>query len=333
MGIQHKARIVGMGSYVPAKILSNFDLEKMVDTNDEWIVSRTGIRERRIAAPEECSSHMGCKAAEQAFADCSVKKEEIELILVATMTPDFVTPSTAALIQKALDLPPVPAMDMQAACTGFIYALSIAKAYVNAGLYKNILVVASEKMSTVVDYTDRNTCILFGDGASAAIVSNKGKGLLIGEIDLGADGSLAELLYLPAGGSREPASHKTVDEKKHYVVLSGREVFKHAVRRMSASAEECLRRAHLHHSDLSWLVPHQANERIIDAVAKGLDFPPEKIYKTVHKYGNTSASAVAIALDELQKSHKIKAGEHILLVAFGAGLTWGGVILTAMEDS
>lgn len=329
---QLKARIVGMGSYVPAKVLSNFDLEKMVDTNDEWIVSRTGIRERRIASAEEWTSFMGTKAAEIAIQESGISKDTIDLVLVATMTPDFITPSTAAIIQKELGLPTVPAFDMQAACTGFIYALSMAKAYVNSGLYKNVLVVASEKMSTVVDYTDRNTCILFGDGASAAVVSNRGKGLEIGEIDLGADGALAELLFLPAGGSRAPATMETVQEKQHYVSLSGREVFKHAVRRMASSAEECLRKAGLHQTDLAWLVPHQANERIIDAVAKGLDFPSEKIYKTVHKYGNTSASAVAIALDELNRSHSIKTGEHILLVAFGAGLTWGGVILTAVED-
>lgn len=332
MAAQQKARIVGMGSYVPPKILSNADLEKMVDTNDEWIVSRTGIKERRIAAADECPSHMGAKAAEEAFDSCTVRKDQIQLVLVATMTPDFITPSTAALIQQSLGLSTVPAMDMQAACTGFIYALSVAKAYVNSGLYNHVLVIASEKMSSVVDYTDRNTCVLFGDGAAAAIVSNEGKGLEIGEISLGADGSLAELLFLPAGGSRAPATQQTIDEKKHYVVLSGREVFKHAVRRMMAAAEECLERAHLHHSDLTWLVPHQANERIIDAVGKGLDFPQEKIYKTVHKYGNTSASAVAIALVELNKSIKFNVGEHLLLVAFGAGFTWGGLILTAVED-
>ncbi len=332
MTIQQKARIVGMGSYVPQKILSNFDLEKMVETNDEWIVTRTGIRERRIASPDEWTSVMGVKAAEEAINQSGVSKEAIDLVLVATMTPDYVTPSTAAIIQKELGLQTIPAFDMQAACTGFIYALSLAKAYVNSGLYKNVLVVASEKMSTVVDYTDRNTCILFGDGAAAAVVSLKGKGLLIGEIDLGADGALADLLILPAGGSRAPATMETIQGKQHYVFLSGREVFKHAVRKMASSAEECLRKAGLQQTDLSWLVPHQANERIIDAVAKGLDFPSEKIYKTVHKYGNTSASAVAIALDELNREHPIKTGEHILLVAFGAGLTWGGVILTAVED-
>lgn len=332
MGHQREARIVGMGSYVPSNILSNADLEKMVDTNDEWIVSRTGIRERRIADPEECTSHMGIKAAENAFKNCQTKKEEIDCIIVATMTPDYVAPSAACLIQTELGLPLVPAFDIQAACTGFIYALSVAKAYICSGMYNHILVVASEKMSTVVDYEDRNTCILFGDGASAAIVSNRGTGLKIGEISMGADGSLAPLIYIPAGGSKLPASRETVEQKKHYVVLSGREVFKHAVRRMSTAAEECLKKARLAQTDLSWIVPHQANERIIDAISKGLDYPTEKVFKTVHKYGNTSASAVAIALDELLQTHELKNGDHLLSVAFGAGLTWGAVIFTMVEE-
>lgn len=332
MGCKHTARIVGMGSYLPSKILSNADLETMVETNDEWIISRTGIKERRIAAKDECTSHMGSQAAAAAFKQCSVKPEEIELILVATMTPDYVSPSAAALIQSQLNLPKVPAIDLQAACTGFIYALSVAKAYVSSGMYKNVLVVASEKMSTVVDYTDRNTCILFGDGAAAAIVTDHGKGMEIGEISLGADGDLAELVYVPAGGSRIPASLESVEGKKHTIVLNGREVFKHAVRRMSAAAETCLHNAGLKHSDLSWIVPHQANERIIDAIAKGLDFPLERVYKTVHKYGNTSASAVAIALDELTKEHPLKNDENILLVAFGAGLTWGALLLKSVEE-
>ena len=332
MACKHKARIVAMGSHLPSKVLSNNDLEKMVETNDEWIVSRTGIKERRIAGKDECSSHMGSQAAAAAFQKCSVKPEDIELVLVATMTPDYVTPSSAALIQSQLNLPKVPAIDLQAACTGFIYALSVAKAYVNSGIYKNILVVATEKMSTVVDYTDRNTCILFGDGASAAIVTNEGKGLEIGEISLGADGDLAELVYVPAGGSRMPATQQSVEEKKHTIVLHGREVFKHAVRRMSSAAEICLMNAGLKHSDLAWIVPHQANERIIDAIAKGLEFPLERVYKTVHKYGNTSASAVAIALDELNTEFPLETGEIILLVAFGAGLTWGALLLKQVEN-
>jgi 3-oxoacyl-[acyl-carrier-protein] synthase-3 len=332
MGVKNSARIVGMGSYVPTKILKNSDLEKMVETNDEWIVSRTGIRERRIAEPDECASHMGSKAAEKAFQNCSVQKQDIDCLIVATMTPDYLAPCTGAVIQAQLELPAIPTMDVQAACTGFIYAISLAKAYVNSGMYKNVLVIASEKMSTVVDYTDRNICVLFGDGASAAIISGKGKGLEIGPINLGTDGSLAELVYVPAGGSRIPASVSSVESKQHYIVLNGREVFKHAVRRMASAAEECLQSVGLQQGDLAWLVPHQANERIIDAIAKSLDFPTDKIYKTVHKYGNTSASSVPIALDELQRVHPLKKKDHVLLVAFGAGLTWGAAILTAVEE-
>ncbi len=333
MGRKNSARIVGMGSYLPQKVLSNADLELLVETNDEWIVSRTGIRERRIAEADECTSHMGSKAAAIALERSSVKPEHIDYVIVATMTPDYVSPSAAALIQSQLNLPKVPAIDIQAACTGFIYALSVAKAYVNSGMYKNILVVASEKMSTVVDYTDRNTCILFGDGAAAAVVSNQGKGLEIGEISLGADGDLAEMLYVPGGGSRIPATIESVQQKKHFIVMNGKEVFKHAVRRMSSAANTCLKNAGLTQLDLSWLIPHQANERIIDAIAKGLDYPLEKVFKTVHKYANTSASAVAIALDELNTEQTLNTGENVLLVAFGAGLTWGALLLKVVEDS
>lgn len=329
---QKAARIVGMGSYVPEKILTNADLEKMVDTNDEWIVSRTGIKERRIAAEGECSSHMGTQAAMRAFENCSVRKDQIDMLIVATMTPDFVAPSTASLIQAQLGIPAVPTMDVQAACTGFIYALSMAKAYVESGMYSHVLVIASEKMSTVVDYTDRNTCVLFGDGASAAIVTNYGKGLSVNAVTMGTEGALAEIVYVPGGGSRIPASIKSLEEKQHYIVLNGREVFKNAVRRMAASAEECLKAEGLSQEDLTWMIPHQANERIIDAIAKNLEFPQEKIYKTVHKYGNTSAASVPLALDELIRNEALKKGDRLLLVAFGAGLTWGSVILTVVEE-
>lgn len=323
------ARIIGTGSYLPEKILSNLDLEKMVETSDEWIFSRTGIKERRIAAQTEFTSTMGLEAVKIALKEANLPVEEIDLILVATITPDYVFPSTAALIQSELKAHQAAAFDFQAACTGFLYGLSIAKGFIEAGVYRNIVLVASEKLSSVVDYSDRNTCVLFGDGAACAVISGeRQEGLAIRQVCLGADGQLANLLILPAGGCRNSASHETVNARKHYIYMDGKEVFKHAVRRMESAAKECLDKAMMSESEIDWLVPHQANERIIEACAKRFNIDEKKVYKTVHKYGNTSASAIAIALDELLKEKKVEKGENMLLMAFGAGLTWGACILT-----
>lgn len=324
------ARIIGMGSYLPQKILSNHDLEKIVETSDEWIFSRTGMKERRIADRNEFTSTMGIIAAKAALKEAELSPNKIDLIIVATLTPDYVFPSTAALIQSELKALGATAFDFQAACTGFLYGLSIAKSYIEAGIYKNILVVASEKLSSIVDYTDRSTCVLFGDGAAASVISDQGEGLLIREVCLGTDGQLADLLHMPAGGCREPASLESVAQKKHFIRMNGNEVFKHAVRRMESSAKECLDKAKMREDEINWLVPHQANDRIIDALAKRFNLNESKVYKTVHKYGNTSASAAPIALDELLREQKIEKGENLLLVAFGAGLTWGGCILTKL---
>lgn len=325
------ARLIGTGSYLPEKVLSNLDLERMVETSDEWITTRTGIKERRLAGANEFSSDMGVKAARKALQAAGKSAQEIDLILVATLTPDFVFPSTAALIQRDLQAPQAAAFDFQAACTGYLYGLSIAKAYIEAGIYKNILLVASEKLSSIVDYKDRNTCVLFGDGAAACVISHVGDGFRILEVCLGADGELAELLILPAGGSRRPASIETVEKGEHYITMDGKEVFKHAVRRMENAAKECLVKAGLSEGAIGWLVPHQANERIIDAIAKRFGIAEEKVYKTVHKYGNTSASAIAIALDELIREKEMQSGDHVLLAAFGAGFTWGAAILSKQE--
>lgn len=326
-----KTCIIGLGSYLPERVLSNLDLEKMVETTDEWIVSRTGVRERRLARDDEFPSDMGTIAAERALESCHLKPSDIDLILVATMTPDYISPSTATLIQAKLKAVNAAAFDIQAACAGYIYVLSMAKAYVESGMYKNILVVASEKMSSIIDYQDRSTCVIFGDGASAAVVASSDKGLAIDTISLGADGELADLVKIPAGGSRLPASKDTVKQGLHYFKMVGNEVFKHAVRRMSHAAKECLQRAHLSDEDISWLVPHQANVRIIDAIAKNFQIPDNRVYKTIDKYGNTSAASIGIALDELLREQKIKANEHILLVAFGGGLTWGAALLTKID--
>lgn len=328
MATRLKARIISLGSYLPDNILTNQDLEKMVDTSDEWIVARTGMKERRLASLQEFSSDMGSAAAKIALGRAGIEADQIQLILVATMSPDYISPSTAAIIQSALGASNAAAIDLQAACSGFIYCLSTAKAYIESGLYKNILVIAAEKMSAFVDYKDRNTCVLFGDGAAAAVVSNRGDGLLIDSVCLGADGALASLLMIPGGGARHPTSHETVAQRLHYMKMEGKELFKHAVRRMSAAATECLSKAGIEDSQLSWLVPHQANARIIDAIAKSLSIPLSKVYKTLHKYGNTSASSIAIALDELTQEHPLKSGEHVLLAAFGGGLTWGALLLT-----
>ncbi len=328
-----QARLIGTGSYLPERVLSNQDLEQMVDTSDEWITTRTGIKERRIARADEFTSEMGVKAAQRALEAAGKSAQEIDLILVATLTPDFIFPSTAALIQRALGAPQAAAFDFQAACTGYLYGLSMAKSYIESGLYKNILLIASEKLSSITNYKDRNTCVLFGDGAAACVVSNSGKGLIIQEACLGADGEVAELLILPAGGCRRPASMETVQNNEHYIVMEGKEVFKHAVRRMENAAKECLTKAGISEGAIGWLIPHQANERIIDAIAKRFEIAEEKVFKTVHKYGNTSASAIAIALDEFLKEKTVKEGENILLVAFGAGFTWGATLLSKVEES
>lgn len=328
---QHSARIIGLGAYLPQRILSNSDLEKMVETSDEWILSRTGMSERRIAAADETTSHMGLAAAKQALEDAKLSPDSVDMILVATMSSDYITPSTSALIQAGLAAENAAALDIQAACTGFLYGLSLAKAYIESGTYHNVLVIGSEKLSAFVDYTDRNTCVLFGDGAAAAVVSDAGAGYTIGGLTLGVDGTQASLICVPGGGSKNPTSSTTVDEKMHCIRMEGKEVFKHAVRRMSAAIQASLEKMGILQDSISWMVPHQANKRIIDALAKQFSLPGDRIYKTVHKYGNTSASSIPIALQELVSSHQIDVGEHILLVAFGAGLTWGSAVLTKIE--
>lgn len=323
-----KARIRGMGSFLPERVLTNQDLEKMVDTSDEWIVSRTGMKERRIAGPSEFTSTMGKKASEKALKESGLPAESIDMVIVATTTPDYPCPSTAAIIQGELGAVNASAVDIQAACTGYLYGLSMAKAYVESGMCKNVLVVASEKMSSIVDYTNRDTCVLFGDGASAAVISHTGAGFSIDTVCLGADGSLADLLIIPAGGSRNSPTQQTIEQRMHFLKMEGKEVFKHAVRRMGAAGEECMRQANLKEDQISWIIPHQANLRIMDAIAKKFNTSLDKVYKTVHKYGNTSASSIPLALDELTQNEAISEGEHLLLVAFGAGLTWGAAILT-----
>ncbi len=327
-----RARITGIGSYLPERILSNADLEKIVDTSDEWIFSRTGMKERRIAREDEATSDMAVAAGKKALEKSGLPAEEIDLVIVATSTPDHLMPSTAAIVQAGIGAGKAAAFDLIAACTGYLYGLSTAKAYIESGIYKNILLVASEKMSAVLDYEDRTTCVLFGDGASAAVISSEGAGLAIDSICLGSDGQLSDLIMIPAGGSRLPVTEETLKNRQQYFQMSGKEVFRHAVRRMGAAANECLEKANLTEKQIAWLVPHQANVRIINALAKNFQIPLEKVAVTVHKYGNTSASSVAITLDEILAEQAVGVGEHLLLVAFGSGLTWGASVITKIEE-
>jgi len=322
------AKIIGTGSYVPEKVLTNQDLEKMVETNDEWIVSRTGMKERRIARADESTSDMGLVSAKRALEAAQIPAESLDMILFATFSPDYIFPSAACLIQTQLGAVKAAAMDVQAACTGYLYVLGMAKAFIESGIYKNILIVAADKVSSVVNYKDRNTCVLFGDGASAAVISSEGKGLAIRDVSLGSDGELAKLLIVPAGGSRQPVTHETVDADLHYLQMEGKEVFKHAVRRMEAASKESIDKAGIKEEEITWLIPHQANMRIIEALAKRFQVPMEKVFVTIHKYGNTSASSVGIALDEMLRQNNAQKGDNILLTAFGAGLTWGASVLT-----
>lgn len=321
------AKIIATGSYVPSKVLTNQQLESMVETSDEWIVTRTGIKERRIAESNEYTSDMGLKAALKALEASKLQPQDIDLILCATLSPDYIFPSTACLIQAHIGAYQAAAFDIQAACSGYLYALSLAKAYIESKMYRNVLVVASEKLSSIVNYQDRNTCILFGDGAAACIVASSGKGLFIKDIFLGCDGQQSELLFMPAGGARQPPTLDTVEKNLHYIHLNGKEVYRHAVRRMEEACKTILDRTQLKEKQISWLIPHQANIRIIEALAKRFQVPMEQVYLTIHKYGNTSCSSVGIALDELKQEKKLKFNDHILLTAFGAGFTWGAAVL------
>jgi 3-oxoacyl-[acyl-carrier-protein] synthase III len=324
-----KAKIISTGSYLPERVLTNQDLEKMVETSDEWIVTRTGMKERRIAHESEFSSSMGAEAAKRALAKAGLNASDVDFIIVATATPDYLSLSTACLIQDEIGAKNASAMDIQAACSGYLYGLATAKAFIESGVYKNILVIAAEKLSSIVNYKDRTTCILFGDGASAALVSGEAtNGLSLQKFILGSAGEHAPLGLVPAGGCRLPASQESLDGNKHYIHMNGSEIFKHAVRKMESACKECLDLAGLKESDISWLIPHQANMRIIDSLAKRFAIPNDRVYITIHKYGNTSASSVGIALDELLSTKTILPGENILLTAFGFGLTWGSAILT-----
>lgn len=319
--------ILSTGKYVPEKILTNADLEKMVETNDEWIVTRTGMKERHIAREDEASSDLAYEAALIALKKANLAPEDLDLILVATITPDSAFPSTACILQNRLGAKKAAAFDLSAACSGFIYGLASASNFIATGMYKNALVIGAECLSKITDYTDRNTCILFGDGAGAVVLGEvpAGRGFL--SFELGADGSGGELLKLAGGGSRMPSSQSTVDNKQHYIYMAGSEVFKFAVRIMGNAAEEVLRKAGLEKSDIDLLVPHQANIRIIQSAVHRLNLPEEKCMINLHKYGNVSAASIPLALAEADEEGRIKPGDCVVLVGFGGGLTWGATAI------
>jgi 3-oxoacyl-[acyl-carrier-protein] synthase-3 len=319
--------ITGVGSYVPEHILTNADLEKSVDTSDEWITSRTGIKERRIAAAGQFTSDLAAQAAGRAMKMAGVTADQIQLIIVATITPDMPFPNTACLVQEKIGAHRAAAFDVEAACSGFIYGLEIGAQFVMSRTYDTVLVIGAEKLSSIVDWTDRNTCVLFGDGAGAAILQSRehSHGLLTAV--LGADGGKADLLSMPGGGSRCPATADSVAAKRHYLRMDGKETFKKAVQAMCSAAEEALRRCDLDITRIKCVIPHQANRRIIDAVGQRLGAKPEQIFINLDRYGNTSAASVAIALDEAVTSGTVQRGDLILLVVFGAGLTWAAAVI------
>jgi 3-oxoacyl-[acyl-carrier-protein] synthase III len=319
--------ISGVGSYVPARVLTNADLQKMVDTTDEWITSRTGIKERHIAAKDEFTSDLGAKAAARAMQQARVTAEQIDLIIVATITPDMPFPSTACLVQQKLCAHRAAAFDLEAACSGFIYGLEIAQQFIMSRTYDTVLVIGAEKLSSIVDWQDRNTCVLFGDGAGAAVLQNRPQAHGLLTAVMGADGRKADLLFMAGGGSRCPATADSVAARRHFLRMEGKETFKNAVQAMQTAAEEALRRCEIPISRIKCIIPHQANRRIIDAVAQRLGATQEQLFVNLHKFGNTSAASVAIALDEAVQSGRVQRGDLILLIVFGAGLTWGAAVI------
>lgn len=321
-----RIKIVGTGFYVPDKILTNQDLEKMVETSDEWIVTRTGIRERHIASEDQATSDLAAEAARRALEDAGISAEEIDLILVATSTPDTIFPSTACRVQHNLGADHVPAFDLSAGCTGFLYGMIVAEGLILNGTARRVLLIGAELLTKITNWEDRSTCVLFGDGAGAVVLeeSQDDSGML--SAYWRADGSLGELLILPGGGTRIPASHESVEQKLHYLQMKGNEVFKHAVKRMGEAAVEALKIAGLKKKDVDYLVPHQANIRIIDATGQRLKLPPEKVYINIERYGNISVASIPVAIHELKEAGQLKKGDILVFDAFGAGFTWAAVV-------
>jgi 3-oxoacyl-[acyl-carrier-protein] synthase-3 len=326
------AHVTGWGRYVPSQVLSNKDLERMVDTSDEWIVTRTGIRERRVAAAHETTASMAAVAGLRAIYAAGLDPDDIDLILLGTLTPDYWMPSTAALVKEAIGNTRASAMDVMAACSGFVYGFASAKAWIEAGLAKHVLVIGAELLTRFLDYTDRSTCILFGDGAGAAVLSaSKEPGGALG-VELTTEPQGAYMIWLPAGGAKSPPSSETIARGEHFIRMEGKETYRFATKTMATTALESVRKSGLQPSDIDLYIPHQANVRIIEAVAKGLGLSMDQIYTNVNRYGNTSAASVPIAMAEAVNEGRIKVGDRITVVAFGAGFTSGAVTIEWTAD-
>jgi len=323
------ASFKSIGSYLPKDILTNQDLEKMVDTTDEWITKRTGIKERRVASSDEATSDLGYRAALQAIQRADISRDDIDMIVCATLSPDYLTmPSTATMISKKLGIKNIMAFDISAACTGFIYLISLAKAFIESGAKKNILIIGAEKTSSIMDYEDRSTCILFGDGAGAAIIGKTfEKNEAIVDVLASSDGSYSDLLITPGCGSKNPIRADNVNQKLQYMQMSGNEVFKVAIKTLTSDVVEILKKNRIDASEVDMFIPHQANYRIIEAVRAKLNFPLEKTALTVSKHGNTSSASIPMAMNEMYESGRVKYGDLMLLDAFGGGFTWGSALV------
>src|SRR5438034_4345463 len=321
------ASIIGTGSYVPEKILTNADFSRMVDTSDEWITTRTGIKERRIAEKGEDTSDMGAKAALKAIEQAKISPKEVDLILVATATPDMLFPATACFVQKNIGATNAACLDISAACAGFLFGLEIAQQFIISHTHDTVLVIGAEKLTSITNWTDRNTCVLFGDGAGAAILRHRGSAHGVISTHIGSDGQYTDILFMPGGGSRCPITRDNVDLHLATIHITGKEVYKQAVTAMLNAAKKALEQAGLSIEDIACVIPHQANVRIIEAIADRLRIPLDRFYVNLDRYGNTSAAAVAIALDEANRSGRIKPGDYILMVVFGGGLTWASTII------
>ena len=319
--------IVGTGSYVPEKILTNDDLARLVDTSDEWITTRTGIKERRVAAKDEYTSDMAAKAALAAIEQAGISAKEIDLILVATATPDMIFPATACLVQTKIGAPRAACLDVSAACAGFLFAIEIAQQFITSHTYETVLVIGAEKLTSITNWTDRNTCVLFGDGAGAAVLRHRGGAHGVISTHMGSDGQYADILFMPGGGCRTPITRENVDKNLQTIHMSGKDVYKQAVTAMMAASQDVLAQAGLTIDDIACIIPHQANVRIIEAIADRLKIPLDRFFVNLDRYGNTSAAAVAIALDEANRTGRIKTGDYVLLVVFGGGLTWASTII------
>jgi len=331
-GVPKAAHLTGWGSYAPSRVLTNADLEKMVDTSDEWIVSRTGIRERRVAGPDETTASMAAVAGLRAIAVAGIDPDEIDIILLATLTPDYWMPSTAALVKEAIGNTRAFAMDVMAACSGFAYAYATAQAYIASGMARNALVIGAEALTRFLDYTDRNTCILFGDGAGAVVLSASDEpGGALG-FELTTEPSGAYMIWVPAGGAAAPPTAGTLARREHFIRMEGKETYRFATRTLASTALASIEKAGLTPADIDLFVPHQANIRIIEAVAKGLGLPMEKMFVNLDRYGNTSAASVPIALAEAVDAGRVKIGDNVCIVAFGAGFTSGAVTIKWTAD-